>query len=169
MYVECSTWVELPYQFSVCYKTQHCIAGEDHWESLGLQGDQTSQSWRKSTLDVHWKAWYCSWSSNTLATWCEEPTHWKRCRCWERLRAGGEGDDRGWDGWMASLTQWAEFEQTPEDSEGREVWHVAVHGVTKSQTRHSDWTTTVKHKTIMNHLIIDWNLYMDSCYGDNFF
>ena len=46
-----------------------------------------------------------SWSSNTLATWCEEPTHLKRPWCWERLRAGGEGD-RGWDGWMALLTQW---------------------------------------------------------------
>ena len=45
------------------------------------------------------------WSSNTLA-WCKEPMHWKRPWCCERLRAGGEGDDRGWDGWMASLTQW---------------------------------------------------------------
>ena len=44
--------------------------------------------------------------SSTLATWCEELTHWKRPWCWERLRAGGEGDDRGWDGWMASPTQW---------------------------------------------------------------
>ena len=43
---------------------------------------------------------------NTLATSCEELTHLKRPRCWERLRAGGEGDDRGWDGWMASLTRW---------------------------------------------------------------
>ena len=41
-----------------------------------------------------------------LGTWCEELTHWKRLWCWERLRAGGEGDNRGWDGWMASLTQW---------------------------------------------------------------
>ena len=41
-----------------------------------------------------------------FATWCQEPTHWKRPWCWERLRAGGEGDDRGWDGCMASLTQW---------------------------------------------------------------
>ena len=41
-----------------------------------------------------------------LATWCKELTHLKRSWCWERLRAGGEGDDRGWDGWMASLTQW---------------------------------------------------------------
>ena len=36
----------------------------------------------------------------------KELTHWKRLWCWEGLRAGGEGDDRGWDGWMASLTQW---------------------------------------------------------------
>ena len=45
-----------------------------------------------------------SQNSNTLATWCEELTHWKRPWCWERLKAG-EGD-RGWDGWMASLTRW---------------------------------------------------------------
>ena len=43
--------------------------------------------------------------SNTLATWCEELTLVKRPWCWERLKAGGEGDNRGWDGWMASLTQ----------------------------------------------------------------
>ena len=43
---------------------------------------------------------------HTLATSCEELTHWKRLWCWEGLRAGGEGDDRGWDGWMASLTRW---------------------------------------------------------------
>ena len=53
-----------------------------------------------------WKDWCWSWNSSTLATWCKELTHWKRLWCWERLRAGGEGDDRGWDGWMASLTQW---------------------------------------------------------------
>ena len=46
-----------------------------------------------------------SWNSNTLATSCDELTHWKRPWCWERLKAGREGDDRGWDGWMASLTQ----------------------------------------------------------------
>ena len=55
---------------------------------------------------LHWKEWCWSWNSNTLATWCEELTHLKRPWCWERLRAGGEGHDRGWDGWMASLTQW---------------------------------------------------------------
>ena len=61
---------------------------------------------KKSVLNIHWKGWCWSWSSNTLATWYEEPTHWKKPWCWERLRAGGERDDRGWDGWMASLTQW---------------------------------------------------------------
>ena len=48
-----------------------------------------------------------SWSSNTLATWCEASTHWKIPYCWKRLRAGGEGGVRGWDGWMVSPTQWA--------------------------------------------------------------
>ena len=47
-----------------------------------------------------------SWNSNNLATWCEELTHWKRPWCWERLKAGGKGDNRGWDGWMASPTHW---------------------------------------------------------------
>ena len=50
--------------------------------------------------------WCWSWNSNTLATWCRELTHLKIPWCWKRLRAGGEGDDRGWEGWMASPTQW---------------------------------------------------------------
>ena len=65
---------------------------------VNLKGNQT--------LNIHWKDWYWSWNSNTLATWCEELTPLKRPWCWERLMAGGEGDDRGWDGWMASPTQW---------------------------------------------------------------
>ena len=67
-----------------------------------IQGDPTSQSWRKSVLNIHWKDWCWSWNSNPLATWCEELTHWKRLWCWERLKAGAEGDDRRWGGWMAS-------------------------------------------------------------------
>ena len=61
---------------------------------------------KKSVLNIHWKDRCWNWSSNTLATWCEELPHWKRLWCWERLKARGEGDDRGWDGWMASPTQW---------------------------------------------------------------
>ena len=79
--------------------------GEDSWESLGLQGDPTSPSLR-SVLDVHWKDWCWSWNSNTLATSCKELIHWKRPWCWEGLGTGGGRDDRGWDGWMASLTRW---------------------------------------------------------------
>ena len=57
-------------------------------------------------LNIHWKDWCWSWSSNTLPTWCKELTHLKRPWCLERLRARGEGDNRGCDGWMASTTQW---------------------------------------------------------------
>ena len=60
----------------------------------------------RSFQGVHWKDWCWSWNCNTLATSCEELTHWKRLWCWEALGAGGEGDDRGWDGWMASPTWW---------------------------------------------------------------
>ena len=60
----------------------------------------------KSVLNIHWKDRCWSWNSNTLATWWEKPTHLKRPWCWERLKAGAEGDDRGWDGWMASSMPW---------------------------------------------------------------
>ena len=61
----------------------------------------------KSVLSIQWKDWCWSWSSNILATWCKERTSWKRPWCWERLKAEGEWDNRGWDGWMASPSQWA--------------------------------------------------------------
>ena len=83
----------------------NCGVGEDSWESLGLQGDPTSPFWRRSALGFLWKEWRWSWNPSALATSCEELTYWKRLWCWERLGAG-EGDDRAWDGWMASQTQW---------------------------------------------------------------
>ena len=81
------------------------VVFEKTWESLGLQGEPTSPYYRKSVLGVHWKDWCWSWNSSTLAIWCKELTLLKRPWCWEKLRAG-EGDDRGWDGWMASPTRW---------------------------------------------------------------
>ena len=56
----------------------NCGVGEDSWESSGQQGDPTSPSKWKSVLNIHWKDWCWRWSSNTLATWCEELTHLKR-------------------------------------------------------------------------------------------
>ena len=84
----------------------NCGVGEDSWESLELQGDLTSPSERRLVLGVNWKDWCWSWNSNTMANWREELSHLKRPWCWEGLGAGGEGDDRGWDGWMASPTRW---------------------------------------------------------------
>ena len=67
---------------------------------------RSNQSILKEVSPEYWKDWCWSWNSNTLATWCKQMTPWKRPWCWERLKAGGEGDNRGWDGWMASLTWW---------------------------------------------------------------
>ena len=82
-----------------------------------------------------------SQNSNTLATRCKELTHWKRPWCWERLKAG-EGDNRGWDGWMASLIKW----KWPW-ANSRRWWEIAKpgmpagHGVAKSWIWLSDLTT----------------------------
>ena len=73
---------------------------------LGLHGDPMSPSQRQSVLNIWWKDWCQNWNSSTLATWCEELPHSKQPWCWERLKLGREGINRGWDSWMASPTQW---------------------------------------------------------------
>ena len=93
---------------------------------------------------LHWKNWCWSWSSNTLATWCKKPAHWERPWCWERLRAGGEGDNRGWDGWMASPTQWAWVWAS-----SRSWWWTGRPGMLQSMgsqswTQLSDWTVRME-------------------------
>ena len=70
-----------------------------------------SNQWTlKEISSDYWRDWCWTWNSNILANWCEDLTRLKRPWCWERLKAAREGDDRGWDGWMASLTNGHEFE-----------------------------------------------------------
>ena len=112
---------------------------EIHWSIL-----------RKSVLNIHWKDQCWSWNANTLTTWWEELTHWKRPCCLERLRAGGEGDDRGWDGWMASPTQW-----TCVLVGSRSWWWPGKPGMLQSlgsqRVRH-DWVTEMNWTEYKKHL-----------------
>ena len=101
------------------------------------------------SLGVHWKDWCCSWNCNTLATWCEELTHLKRPWCWERLRAGGKGDDRRWDDWMASRSQWTWIWAS-----SRNWWWTRRPGVLQlmgSQRVRHDWATE------LNWTELNWN------------
>ena len=84
----------------------------------------------KSVLNIHWEDWCSSWSSNNLAIWCEELNHWKDPDGWERLKAGGEEDDRGWDGWIASPTQWKDWRQKEKGMKECEMvgWHHRLDG-----------------------------------------
>ena len=101
---------------------------------------------KESVLNIHWKDWYWSWNSNTLATWCEELTHWKRRWCWERLKAGEEGDDR-WDSWMAWPTWW-----TWVWVGSRSWWWTGrpgvLHFMGAQRVRH-DWTTELNWTELM--------------------
>ena len=82
-----------------------------------------------------------SWNSNTLATWCKELTLLKRPWCRERLKGGEEGDNRGWDGCMASLTQWTwVWVDSGSWVMDREAWRAAIPRVAKSGTGLRDWT-----------------------------
>ena len=110
------------------------------WAAVYGVAQSQTQLKRLSSSSICWKGWCWSWSSNTLATWCKELTHWKRPWSWERLKAQGEGDDRGWDVWMASLTQWTWVWASMGVVIGREHWHAAGHRVTNSQTWLSNWT-----------------------------
>ena len=126
----------------------NCGAGEDSWNSLVLQGDQTSQTKGKPVLNIHWKDWCWRWS--ILVTWCEQPTHFKSPWCLERLRVGGGEGIREWDGWMASPMQWTWTWANWEMVNDRKAWHAVVHGVAKSWTWLGDWTTT-KQDTWLTH------------------
>ena len=98
-----------------------------------------------NVLNVHWKDWCWNWNSNTLAIWCEELTHLKSPWCWERLKVGGEGDDKGWDGWMVSPTQWIWIWV-----KSGSWWWTGRPGVlqsTRSQRAGHNWTTELNWTT----------------------
>ena len=142
----------------------NCDAGEDSCESLGQQGDPTSPFWRKSVLSIHWKDWCWSWSwrSNTLTIWCEELTHWKRPWCWERLKPGGVGDHRGWDSWMALLTQW-----TWVWASSGSWWWTGKPGLlqcTGSQSVRQDWATELNWRDIEEQVKLGWERWHWSCF-----
>ena len=107
---------------------------------------------------MHWKdwCWSWSWSSNTLATWCEEQTHWKRPWCWERLRVGGEGvTEDEMVGWHHQLNG-HEFEQSPGDSEGQGSLRCCSPWGRKEWDTIWEWTATKPICEGSNHL---WKAY----------
>ena len=96
-------------------------------------------------LNIHWMNWCWSWSSNTLPTGHEELTHLKRPWCWERLKAGGEGDNRGWDGWVASPTPWTWVWASSRSWRWTGKPGVLQSMESQSQTQLNDWTEPLSY------------------------
>ena len=119
------------------------------WSSRGGRGrDNRDRLWEMSLGDAMVAQ---RRSSNTLATWFEEPTHWK----WpilEKMKAKGGGSSRGWDGQHHRLNG-CESEQTRETVEDRGAWGAAVCGVAKSWARLSDWTATKNDGELLSCLL----------------
>ena len=107
------------------------------WRRL-LRVPWTARRSNQPVLKEIRKDWCWSWSSKTLVTWFKQLSHWKRLWCWERLKAG-EGDGRGWDGWMASPTQW-----TRVWASSGSLWQTGKPGVLqsiRSQRVRYNWAT----------------------------
>ena len=89
-----------------------------------------------------------------LVTWCEELTHWKRPWCWEGLKAEGEGGNRGWHGWMISLTQW-----TRVWANSRRQWRTEEPAALQSMgCKELDMTERLKNRR-HSILYVDYSMY----------
>ena len=151
----------------------NCGVGEDSWESLGLQGDPTSPSQRKSVLNIHWKDWCWSWNANTLATWCEELTYLKTHfhpeneltrfypdagKDWRQEEKGITDDEMvGWHHWPNEH----EFEQAPGVGDGQ-----------GSPAYWGSWGCRVGHKwaaelSWTEELIVGW-VFWDLCFSQKY-
>jgi len=139
----------------------NCGVGEDSWESLGLQEDQTSQSLRKSVLNIHWQDWCWSWNSNTLATWWEELTHCKdhdAGKDWRQEEKGMTDDEIfQWHHWLYGH----EFEQAPGVGDGQgDLVCCSPWGCKELDT--TEWLNWTELNCFVTHVDFSWRLVL-SC------
>ena len=93
-------------------------AGEESWKSLGLSKRSNQSILREINPEYSLEELMLNWSSSIVVQWCSQMTHWKSPLCWERLRAEGEEDVRGWDAWWHCPCNEHELGQTSGDDEG---------------------------------------------------
>ena len=138
----------------------NCGDGEDSWESLGLQGDPTSQHWRKSVLNIHWKNWCWSWSSSTWPPDANSQLIGKdpdAGKDWRQKKGTTEDEMIGWHHRLNG----PEFEQALGDGEGQgSLVCCSPWGVTKSRTQLRDWTKTYPSSHFAIQILYHFTLHL---------
>ena len=123
----------------------HYGARKDSGGFLGLQGDQTHQNYRKSTLQIHWVDFCCSsWSFNTLATWCEKPL--EKTLILGKIEGKRSGQQRM--RWLDTITNSTELNLSKllEMVEDRRPWHTIDQEITRSWTWLNNWQQRISEE-----------------------
>ena len=132
----------------------NCGVGGGSWESLGLARRSNRSILKEINPEYSLEQLMLKLKLQYFGHLMRRATHWKRCWCWQRLRAGREGGDRGWDGWMASPTQW-----TWVWTNSRRWWRTGKFGVLQSmglQRARYDWVTCQSNKRYPSSMCPLW-------------
>ena len=125
------------------FMLSNCGAGKDSWESQARRSNQLIL--KEINPEYSLEGLLLKLTLQYFGHLLRRASSLEKIWCWEKLRAGGGGDDRGWDGWISYWLMGMSLRKFQEIVKDKEGWHAVVHGVAKSWTWLSDWKIATIH------------------------